>query len=79
MVGLNIQDPARYEEYAAPALASLLKYNVEILVVSDAPVAVGGVNPYRRYVLLKYPDQASIPIRQASSETGFFVTVNGLS
>ena len=91
IAGLNIHDEERYEDYATRALVSLEKYKVEVLVVSDAPVAVEGINPYRRYVVLKFPDQAAfdtwyrsaeyqsaIPIRHESAETGFFVTVNGL-
>ncbi len=91
MVGLNIRDADRYAEYAAPALASLQKYNVEILAVSDTAVTIEGVNPYGRFVLLRFPDAASFdawyqspeysaarPIRYESSDTGFFVTVEGL-
>lgn len=92
MAGVNVRDPVRYEDYAEPAIASLLKYNVEILAVSNEPVSVEGTSPYGRYVLLKFPDRAALdrwyqspeyqrakPIRHEAAETGFFVVLDELA
>lgn len=91
MVGLTIQNKSAYENYVGQAMASLEKYKVEALVVCDTSVVKEGTNPYGRYVLLKFPDQAAcdawyhspeyqaaIPLRQAAAETGFFVAVQSL-
>jgi uncharacterized protein (DUF1330 family) len=92
MVGINIHNSGPYEEYVRQAMVSLEKYKVEVLAVCDTPVAQEGTNPFGRYVLLKFADQAAfnawyrspeyqaaIPIRHAAAETGFFVTVDGLN
>jgi len=92
MVGINIQNPGLYEEYVRQAMVSLEKYKVELLAVCDTPVAQEGTSPFGRYVLAKFADQAAfdawyhspeyqtaIPLRHAAAETGFFVTVEGLS
>lgn len=91
MVGLNIRDADGYQAYVQKALPTLSAPGVEVLAISDDPVAIEGTSPYRRYVLLKFPDhasleawyrspeyQAAVPIRHATSETGFMVSVPGL-
>ena len=91
MAGINIRDAAAYEAYEREAMDSLKKYDSEVLVVSDKPVAREVTNPFRRYVVLRFADQAAfdawygspeyqkaIPLRHASAETGFFVTVEGM-
>ena len=72
-------------------MVSLEKYKVELPAVCDTPVAQEGANPFGRYVLAKFADyavfdawyrspeyQGATPLRRASAETGFFVTVDGL-
>lgn len=91
MAGVNIDNAAAYEEYGQRARASLVEHNVKVLAVCDAPVNLEGTNPYQRYVLLEFPDQAAvdawygsqtyqdaIPFRQANARTGFLVAVPGL-
>ncbi len=91
MAGLNIRDEVKYADYANAARASLAAHQVEVLAVSDAPVNLEGKNPFSRYVLLKFTDQAAadawykspayqaaIPLRQATAETGFLVAIAGL-
>lgn len=92
MAGLNITNADRYPDYAVAARESLVRHKVEVLAVSDAPLSLEGNNPFSRYVLLKFTDQAAaeawyqsaeyqaaIPLRQANAETGFLVAVPGLS
>ena len=92
MAGLNITDEVKYGDYASAAVASLAAHHAEVLAVSDAPVSLEGKNPYARYVLLKFADQAAaqawydsaeyqaaVPLRQAYSETGFLVAVPGIA
>ena len=92
MVGINIHQPDTYDEYVRRAMPTLVGHKVEVLAVSDTPIAQEGTNPFGRYVLLKFADQAAfdswyrspeyqaaIPFRQTSATTGFFVTVDGLS
>ena len=92
IAGINIRDKERYGEYVRRALATLDKHEVEVLAVSDEPVSHEGTNPFRRYVLLKFADQAAFdawyrspeyqaaaPIRHSTAETGFFVTVESFS
>jgi len=91
MAGLNVHDDVKYADYATAAITSLAAHKVEVLAVSDAPVCLEGKNPYSRYVLLKFADQAAadawynspeyqtaVPLRQAHAETGFLVAVPGL-
>lgn len=91
MAGLNVRDDMKYADYASAALTSLTAHKVEVLAVSDAPVSLEGKNPFSRYVLLKFADQAAadawykspeyqaaVPLRQANAETGFLVAVPGL-
>lgn len=92
IAGLNITNETKYVDYATAARASLVAHQVEVLAVTDAPVSLEGKNPYARYVLLKFADQAAaqawydsaeyqaaIPLRQANAETGFLVAVPGLA
>ena len=91
MVGLNIRDEVKYAEYGAAAVASLMAHHVEVLAATDAPVSLEGSNPFARYVLLKFADQAAVdacynspayqaavPLRQANAETGFMVALPSL-
>lgn len=91
LAAINVRDAAAYAPYVEGAIASLGKYGVEVLAASDAPRTHEGHNPWSRYVLLKFPDQAAFqawyespeykavkPIRQATAETGFIISFDGL-
>jgi len=91
MAGLNITNEAKYADYATAARESLVAHQVEVLAVSNAPVSLEGSNPFSRYVLLKFADQAAaeawyrspayqaaVPLRIANADTGFLVAVPGL-
>jgi uncharacterized protein (DUF1330 family) len=80
-----------YGAYEAGGFASVAKFGVEPVAVSDNLTVLEGTAPGSRVVLMKFQDQASldawynspeyqsvIPIRQANSETKFLVTFEGL-
>lgn len=80
-----------YRAYEEGGFASVAKFGVEPVAVSDDIKVLEGKAPGTRIVLMKFKDQAAldawynspeyqgvIPIRQANSDTKFLVTFEGL-
>lgn len=81
-----------YRGYEEGAFASVTKYGVEPLAVSDEVDVLEGTAPGKRIVLLRFKDRAAldawyqspeyqgvIPIRQANADTPFVIAFEGLS
>ena len=91
MAGLNVSQPDGFQRYAELALPSLAKYGAKVLAVGPV-TSLEGINPWQRYVLIEFADQATvdawyrspeyqaaIPLRLANAETGFLVAAPGLA
>lgn len=92
LAAINVRDEAGYQPYVQQAIGSLQAHGVEVLAVTNEPRTHEGNNPWSRYVLLKFADQAAFdawytspeykaakPIRQATAETGFIITLDGVA
>jgi uncharacterized protein (DUF1330 family) len=52
---IGIHDRAEYEKYSDGFLDVFVKYQGELLVVSEDPVVVEGEWPYTRTVVIRFP------------------------
>jgi uncharacterized protein (DUF1330 family) len=91
LAAVDRKNPERYQAYEEGAFASVVKYGVQPLAVSDNIRVLEGTAPAGRIVLLKFETQEAldawynspeyqgvIPIRQAHADTPFVVTFEGL-
>ncbi|MFI7600702.1 DUF1330 domain-containing protein [Actinoplanes sp. NPDC049681] len=56
---VSIQDRERYDRYAARFMPVLIRYGGRLLAADEAPVAVEGVWPHDKVVLVAFEDQAA--------------------
>lgn len=92
LAAVDRKDLEAYKAYEEGGVASVGKYGVEPLAISDDVHTIEGVAPAQRIILLRFKDQAAldawynspeyqgvIPIRQATADTKFLVSFAGLS
>ena len=87
---IRVTDPAQYETYVAPALASITQYGGRVLAVADQSELLDGGPPPARTVILEFSDldaarrwyrspeyQKALPIRLGCSQGRAFL-IDGL-
>ena len=92
LVAIDRHDLETYARYEQAGLASVAKFGVQPLAVSDNLEVLEGVAPSKRFVLLRFnskealhewydsPEyQKALPLRQQSAETLFAVAFEGIS
>ena len=79
---MNVHDRERYARYSAAFHPTLTPYEGKLLAVDESPIVMEGEWPYRKVVLISFPDEerakawadgpeyaAIIGDRRAASET----------
>lgn len=83
---IRVTDPAKFETYVSPAVASMAPFNGRLIAASEAAEILDGGPAPERMVIIEFPDadaarrwyrsaeyQAALPIRLASTEGRLFL------
>lgn len=91
LAAIDRHDLDVYARYESAGLASIDKFHVECLAVSDSPQAIEGIPPAHRIILLRFANQdaleewyrsaeyqKAIPLRHQSADTKFIFSFESL-